>query len=118
MAVGGVVLQLIGQRRPQAAGIVPAKAQTDGDLVRYGKIHPVLGPGQDIRVIPQGLDGPIAVGALEGHGQIHRQVIPGQELHQLAQARQRTEGVGQLLRSLGGDALDAPQALRLPLDDQ
>ena len=107
MAVAGVMLQLVGQRRPQAAGIVPAEAHADGDAVCHGEFHTVLGAAEDIGVVPQALHGRVAVGALQGHGQIHRQVVPRQELHDLPQTRQRPERLGQLLRPFRRDALDA-----------
>ena len=110
--------QLVFQRGTEAAGVVAAEAHADGDGVRVAEVHAVLVAGEDVGVVTEGLDGVVAVGALEGHRQMHRQVVARQKFHQLAQSRQGAEGGGQLLRLLGGDALDAAQLLRLLLDDE
>ena len=117
MAVVQIVAELIEHGGVQTAGVVTAEAHAQGDGVGDGEVHAVLAAAQQVRIVPQGLHGPVAVGALHRHGQVYRQVVPRQELHDLAQTRQRPQGGGQLHGPLGSDALQGLEPLRLLLDD-
>ena len=117
MAVVQIVAELIEHGGVQTAGVVTAEAHAQGNGVGDGEVHAVLTAAQQVRIVPQGLHGPVAVGALHRHGQMYRQVVPRQELHDLAQTRQRPQGGGQLHGPLGSDALQGLEPLRLLLDD-
>ena len=115
MAVSLVILQLIHQRRPGAAAAFSVKAHTQGHLVRLGKVHAELLPGQKIRILPQPVQCLRPIDPVCLHRQMHRKIVPGHKLHGPPQARQLPERPGQLHGFLGGDPLDAAELLRLLL---
>ena len=94
MAVSLVVLQFIQQRRLGAAGAVAVNAHAQGHLVRPGKFHPKALPGEQIRVLPEPLQGLGPIDPMGLHRQMHRQVIPGHKLHGPPQARQFPKCLG------------------------
>jgi len=115
MAVALVILQLIHQRRLGATGAVAVKAHAQSHLVRHGKIHPELLPGQQIRVLSQLFQSLGPIDAVGLHRQMHRQIVPGHKLHGPPQTRQLPESPGQLHGLLSGDALNAAEPFRLLL---
>ena len=117
MSVIEVMAQLEEEPGLQPLGVLPVQPHREGQLVGQGEAHPQLLVHQQIGVVPQDLQGPVPVPAVEGHGELKGQSVGRQELQQAAHPHLGAEVLSHGQGPLPGDAVNFGQQLRALLQD-
>ena len=117
MAVVQVVGELEEDAGLQPLGVLPIQADGQGQLVGGGEGYTKLLVHQQVGVVPDHVQGQVAVAAVEGHAQLEGQAVLPQKIQQPPHAHLEPEGLPDLEGTLAGDSLDLGELFGMLLQD-
>ena len=113
MPVSQVVPQLEEDRGVYPTAVLLVQAHVQSESVGLVKAAADMGGGQDIRILPQQVQGLVAVVLVHPHGQHRAELEGADKLHQSPDAGLLPEALGHLLCLLQAHTLDACELFRL-----